>query len=330
MTNITHAGSLPGRAEITICFAHGAYRLGQTFAARRTGIRWVEVRAPGDLAAQIGETDVLVVSGLWRNELIERASRLRFIQSISAGVDQYAQQALREKGIRLASAQGVNAGAVAEHAMALMLAVSRQLHLARDNQARKHWRGMASDPALREDELRGKTLLIVGLGRIGSRLAALARAFGMRVIATRRNPPDGTEAVDLVAPFQRLGELLPQADVVALTCPLNAQTECMIGEAAFAAMKRSAVLINVARGRVVEEAALVSAVERKVIAGAALDCFEDEPLPQTSPLWGFENVLVTPHTAGETRRYEDGVLDILMDNLERLWRGEHALYNQVV
>lgn len=293
-------------------------------------MRWVELRALGDLAERIGEMDVLVVSGLWRNELIERAPRLRFIQSISAGVDQYAQQALREQGIRLASAQGVNAGAVAEHAMALMLAMSRQLNLARDNQMRKNWRRMTSDPALREDELSGKTLLIVGLGRIGSRLAMLARAFGMRVIATRRNRPDGTEAADAVAPSEGLGELLPQADVVVLTCPLNPQTERMIDHAAFLAMKRSAVLINVARGRVVDEPALVSALEQNLIAGAALDCFEDEPLPQTSPLWGLENVLVTPHTAGETRRYEDGVIDLLIDNLERLWRGEHALRNEVV
>jgi D-2-hydroxyacid dehydrogenase (NADP+) len=315
---------------MTICFAHAAYRLGQSFAARDTGIRWIELRTPGDLAERIGEADVLVVSGLWRNELVERASRLRFIQSISAGVDQYPRQTLRERGIRLASAQGVNAGAVSEHAMALMLAVSRQLHLARDNQARRNWRGMTPDPMLREDELGGKTLLIVGLGRIGSRLAKLARAFGMRVIATRGHRPDGTEPVDVVRSYERLGELLPHADVIALTCPLTAQTEGLIDQAAFAAMKRSAVLINVARGRVVDEAALVTAIGGKLIAGAALDCFEHEPLPRTSPLWSFQNVLVTPHTAGETRRYEEGVIDILMDNLERLWRGETALQNEVV
>jgi D-2-hydroxyacid dehydrogenase (NADP+) len=189
---------------------------------------------------------------------------------------------------------------------------------------------MTPDPMLREDELGGKTLLIVGLGRIGSRLAKLARAFGMRVIATRGHRPDGTEPVDVVRSYERLGELLPHADVIALTCPLTAQTEGLIDQAAFAAMKRSAVLINVARGRVVDEAALVTAIGGKLIAGAALDCFEHEPLPRTSPLWSFQNVLVTPHTAGETRRYEEGVIDILMDNLERLWRGETALQNEVV
>lgn len=326
----TQAAAFPGPEEITICFAHAAYRLGERFASRRTGIRWFELRTVGDLTERIGEADVLVVSGLWRNELTDRASRLRFIQSVSAGVDQYSQEGLRGRGIRLASAQGANERAVAEHAMALMLAMSRQLHLARDNQARRSWRGMISDPMLREDELGGKTLLIVGLGRIGSRLAALARAFGMRVIATRRNQTAGAEAVDMVASHERLSELLPQADVVALTCPLTAETERLIDADAFAAMRRSAILINVARGRVVDEASLVAAVERNLIAGAALDCFHDEPLPETSPLWGFDNLLITPHTAGETRRYEDNVIDLLLDNLNRLWRGDAVLRNEVV
>src|SRR5712691_6839550 len=186
------ATPLPHREHLTICFAHVAYRLGERFALRNTGIRCFELRTLRELEARIGAADVLVVSGLWRNELLDRAKSLRFIQSISAGTDQYAREALRARGIRLASAQGANEGAVAEHAMALMLALARQLPQARDNQARRHWRAMISDPALREDELAGKTLLIVGLGRIGSRLAALASGFGMRVIATKRNPAVAT------------------------------------------------------------------------------------------------------------------------------------------
>ena len=134
---------------------------------------------------------MLVVSGLWRNELIASAPRLRFIQSVSAGTDQYDKAALAAAGIRLASAQGVNERAVAEHAMALILALTRQLHLARDNQSAKHWRPMIGERARREDELGGKTLVIVGLGRIGQRLARLARAFDLRVIGVRRQPGRG-------------------------------------------------------------------------------------------------------------------------------------------
>ncbi len=324
------APPLPEREHLTICFAHVAYRLGERFASRNTGVRCFELRTLRELEARIGAADVLVVSGLWRNELLDRAKSLRFIQSISAGTDQYAREALRARGIRLASAQGANEGAVAEHAMALMLALARQLPQARDNQARRHWRAMISDPALREDELAGKTLLIVGLGRIGSRLAALASGFGMRVIATKRNPAVAAGAAERVAAQDHLLELLPQADFAALTCPLTPQTELLFGAAAFAAIKPSAFLVNVARGRVVDEPALIRALQEGRIAGAALDCFWDEPLPADSPLWTFPSVLVTPHSAGETRRYEDNVIDLLLENLGRLWRGEDELKNQVV
>src|SRR6266480_3172572 len=321
---------LLAREHLTVCFAHVAYRLGDRFGLRNTGMRFIELRTFDELAARIGEADVLVVSGLWRNELLERAEKLRFIQSISAGVDQYDREALRARDIRLASAQGANAGAVAEHALALILALARQLPQARDNQARRHWRGMISDPALREDEISGKTLLIVGLGRIGSRLAALAHGFAMRVIATKRNPAVSAAAADEVAANDRLLDLLSQADFVALTCPLTPQTELLFGAAAFAAMKPSAFLVNVARGRVVDEPALIGALRHGRIAGAALDCFWDEPLPADSPLWGLPNVLITPHSAGETRRYEDNVIDLLLENLGRLWRGEDELKNQIV
>ena len=324
------ARPFPDRANLTICFAHVAYRLGERFAARNAGMRAIEVRSFDDLSAHIPEADVLVVSGLWRNELIERAAKLRFIQSIGAGVDQFQREALRARGIRLASAQGVNERAVAEHAMALILAMMRHIPAARDNQRRRHWRGMISDPGRREDELGGKTLLIVGLGRIGSRLATLARAFGLRVIATKRDPSTGAGAADVVVADNRLSEVLSEADIVALTCPLTPQTEKLIGEAALAAMKPSAYLVNVARGRVVDEPALIAALNAGRIAGAALDVTVEEPLPESSPLWGFDNVLITPHSAGETRRYEDNVLDILLENLDRLWRGEMELKNQVV
>jgi phosphoglycerate dehydrogenase-like enzyme len=267
---------------------------------------------------------------MWRNEFIARAPRLAFIQSISAGTDQYARDALKAAGIRLASAQGVNSEAVAQHAIALILALTRQLHLARDNQARRHWRGMISDLREREDELAGKTLLIVGLGHIGSRLATLAHAFGIRVIATKRDTLTGAGAADAVFSQDRLLEHLPAADVIALTCPLTPETERLINAQALAAMKPSAVLINVARGKVVDEPALVEALAARRIAAAGIDCTVDEPLPAASPLWALDNALITPHTAGETRRYEDNVIDLLVENLDRIWRGESQLRNHIV
>ena len=321
---------LPDRTQLTICFAHVAYQMQARFAARDTGIASLQVRSREELAARIHEADVVSVSMMWQNDLLDRAPRLRFIQSISAGVDQYDQARLAARGVRLASAAGVNASAVAEHAMALILALARRLPEARDNQARRIWRGMISDLATREDELAGKTLLIVGLGRIGGRLARLARAFDLRVIATRRSPEAGAGAADAVHPMTALPDLLPEADIVALTCPLTPETERLIDAPALARMRPGAHLVNVARGRCVDEPALIAALTEGRLAAAALDCAAEEPLAATSPLWSLPNVLITPHTAGETRRYEDNVIDILVENLDRLWRGETVLRNQVV
>jgi phosphoglycerate dehydrogenase-like enzyme len=300
------------------------------FAARNTGIAHHQVSDAQAYATAVPDADVVVTSMMWKNDLVPQAKRLKFIQSISAGVDQYDKDLLRAKGIRLASAAGVNANAVAEHAMSLILALKRHLHTGRDNQTAKHWRGMISQISAREDELGGKTLLIVGLGRIGSRLARLAKAFDLKVVGTKRDASRGGEGADKVYGNDQLLELLPSADIVALTCPLTPETTNLIDAKALAAMKPSAHLVNVARGKVVDEPALISALEEKRIAAAGLDVTQVEPLPASSPLWAMPNVLITPHTAGETQRYEDGVIDLLLENLDRLWRGETALKNQVV
>jgi D-2-hydroxyacid dehydrogenase (NADP+) len=321
---------LAPRDKLTICFAHAAYRMGEQFARRNTNIAHFQVHSLDEFKARIAEAHVVVVSMMWRNEFAEIASKLQFIQSISAGLDQYDRDLLGRRGIRLASAAGVNAEAVAQHAMALILALQRQLHTGRDNQAAKVWRGMISEIGAREDQLNGKTLLIVGIGRIGSGLARLAQAFEMRVIATRRDPSAGAQGAHAVYAHDRLPELLPQADIVALTCPLTPQTENLIDANAISLLKPSATLINVARGRVVDEEALIKALQEKRVAAAGLDVTREEPLPAASPLWTMPNVLITPHTAGETQRYEDAVIDILLDNLERLWRGESTLRNQVI
>ncbi|MBV9826880.1 MAG: D-2-hydroxyacid dehydrogenase [Alphaproteobacteria bacterium] len=321
---------IPPQDQLNICFAHVAYQLHERFAALGTGIGSFAAHDAATVAERIGEADVLVVSGLWQNSLLERAPKLRFIQSIGAGTDQFPRDELAKRGIRLASARGVNAAAVAEHAMALILALSRRLPEARDNQAKRIWRGMIGDLSRREDELGGKTLLIVGLGDIGGRLARLAKAFDMRVIGLRRSPSAGGGAADEVQPMSALHSLLPQVDVVVLSCPLTAETEKLIDTAALALMKPSAYLINVSRGRVVDEAALAETLAARRIAGAGIDVTVDEPLAADSSLWAMEHVLITPHTGGETRKYEDNVIEILRENLARLWRGEEELRNQIV
>jgi D-2-hydroxyacid dehydrogenase (NADP+) len=318
----------PKQNALTIGFAHAAYQLRDAYLARGGEAASFEVRTVDDLKARAPEADVLVVSGLWRNEIAATTPKLRFIQSISAGTDQFDRQVLGAAGIRLASAQGSNERAVAEHAIALILALARQLHLARDNQAQRLWRPMIGDRARREDELGGKTIVIVGLGRIGLRLAGFAAAFGMRVVGVRRR--GGSEpGVDRIVTPSELHAVLPEADILALTCPLTPETEGLVDAAAIAALKPGAFLINVARGRVVDEAALIAALREGRIS-AGIDCVYEEPLPADSPLWRLPNALVTPHSAGETRAYEDNVVDMLLDNLGRLERGETQLLNQIL
>lgn len=320
----------PSKDKLTICFAHPAYHMAATFEKRQTGLRHFQAWTPAEVRAGVARAEVLVISGLWRNELLADAPHLKYIQSISAGYDQFPLDSLKERGIKLANARGVNKNAVSEHAMAHILTFARQLHLGRDHQRQRYWRPMISDPWQREDELGGKTLLIIGLGDIGLRLAKLAQAFEMQVIATKRNPATGMGLADEVHRPEQLPSLLPRADFVVLTCPLTPETEKLIDSQALALMKNRAYLINMARGRCVDEAALLEALQNGSIAGAGLDTFWDEPLGVASPFWDMANVLITPHTGGETRKYEDNVIDILLENLERLWQGETSLRNQVV
>ncbi len=316
--------------EITVHFAHPAYQLAAAFARRETGIAHFQTWTREDLRDRIGDGDVLVLSGYWDNALLPHAGKLKLIQVCGAGYDAFDVDAICAKGVRLANASGCNVNAVSDHAMALLLALTRKIHTGRDNQHKPHWRGMISDLDQREDELPGKTMLIFGLGKIGGRLARLAKAFDMTVIGLKRDTSAQVDHVDELHPSLALPELLPRADVAVLTCPLTEETRNVIDGAAFEAMKPSSYLINVARGGCVDQAALIDAMQNKAIAGAGIDVTVEEPLAEDSPLWSFENVVLTPHTGGETRKYEENVVDYLIENLERLSRGEAELFNQVI
>jgi D-2-hydroxyacid dehydrogenase (NADP+) len=323
--------ALPRPDEILIGFAHPSYALSAALAKRAPGLQTVDLHSLEEVEARIGELHVLgQSSAFWSNRLLEGAGRLVLIQSLSVGVNHYDCASLRARGIRLANAQGCVDIAVAEHAMGLLLTLSRKLHRARDNQARRFWRPMQTQAVEREFELNGLCLVVVGLGQIGSRLAALARAFGMHVIAIRNDPKRGRGPADEVYSYRDLAAVLPRADCLVLACPLNAETENLIDARALTRLKPGALLVNVARGRVVDEVALVEALRGGGLAGAGLDCFHAEPLPPTSPLWGFDNVLITPHSAGETSRYEARLIEILLTNLERLWSGKSDLFNEIV
>ena len=327
---MSDANHLPDDDTLVIHFAHPAYRLAERFALRGTGIDHFQTWDREETLARIAEAHVLVMSGFWSGEMLDRAANARFIQVCAAGYERFDPDALRARGVRLANGSGVNRNAVGDHAMALLLALARHLHTGRDRQRARQWRGMISDLGRREEELAGKTMLIYGLGSIGSRLARLARAFDMTAIGIKRDVAHHDGSASEVRSPDRFLESLAEADVVVLTCPLTPQTENLVDAEALGRMKPGAYLVNVARGRCVNEPDLVAALERGVIAGAGIDTTREEPLSPDSALWGLENALVTPHTAGETRKYEDNVVDILIENVRRLQRGEDTLVNSIV
>lgn len=317
-----------------ICLAHPVYRLMDAYerleeSRKPKGAVVFRETTRDGVAARIGEIDILVASLLWDNALLPRAGRLRLVQSVSAGINQFDLTAFETHGVHLASAQGANEQAVSEHALALILALARRLPEARDNQAKRFWRPYQGDHALREDVIGGKTLAIVGLGRIGGRVARLAKAFGMHVIGLRRNPSAGAEGADEVVAVKDLHACLARADYVVLTCPLTPETRDLLDARALAAMKPGAALVNMARGGCVVEADLVAALRSGRLGAAALDVTAEEPLPASSLLWEIPNVLITPHTASETRAYEANVIELLVENVARLRRGE-KLVNQIV
>ncbi|MFW7267930.1 D-2-hydroxyacid dehydrogenase [Gluconacetobacter sp. Hr-1-5] len=316
-------------AQPNVCVAHAHYDLKGEMERRPNPPPCTQVTNLKDLEPVIGDAEVLVVSMLWKNHILDWAPKLKLVQSVSAGVDHYDHALFRERGVHLCSAQGANANAVSDHALGLLLSLSRRLYEARDDQKNAYWRPTSSNPKDRLQELDSKTVLIVGFGGIGARVARLCAAFGMNVIAMRRSVPETQpEGVRVISNRDFLATL-PQADVVILTCPLTPETFGLMGADAFAAMRPDAVLINVARGKVVDEGAMIAALQSGQIAGAALDTFVEEPLPAASPLWSMDNVVVTPHAAGETQFYERNVVDILMANIAALEAGT-PLKNQIV
>ena len=255
--------NFPSPSNLTIHISHVAYRLSERFALRETGINHFQTWDADDTSARIGEADVVVLSGLWNDGLLETAGQLKFIQVPAAGYDQFGLEALKTRGVRLANGAGVNKNAVSEHALGLMLSFTRHLHTGRDRQHQQHWRGMISDLSTREDELGGKILLIYGLGGIGSRLAMLGRALDMRVIGIKRDTVNHDGSCHDVCPPSDFMGLLPSADFVVLTCPLTTDTADVINTQALAVMSPSAYVINVARGGCVDQPALVKAPRRK-------------------------------------------------------------------
>jgi phosphoglycerate dehydrogenase-like enzyme len=273
-------------------------------------------------------------------ETMRMAPQLKWIQLLSAGAD-HALKGQVGAGVALTTSSGIHAATMAEYSIASMLGFAHKLHLLIRAQMNREWR-RSGDFMSMVDAMRGHTLGLIGYGSIGRETARLGRALGMRVIALKRNPAsrrdegwmpaglgdsDGSIPERFYGPGERM-EMLAECDYVTVTLPLTESTRGFIGERELAAMRPHAYLVNVGRGEVVDQDALVEALRAGRIGGAGLDVFEREPLEPESPLWAMENTILTPHMSGAFKGYVEACCDLFADNLRRFVAGQ-PLLNQV-
>lgn len=276
-----------------------------------------EARARG-----LADCDIAFTWILSTKDLAE-APRLRWLHSSAVAVETLCLPELFARGILVSNSRGVQSTPIAEHVLAVLLALAKQLPFVIDRQRERRWaqNDVFGDrlPWL----LKGRTLGLIGIGTIGSEIARLASAFGMQVIALRRRVESGVIAgVHELLPPGSLDAVLARADVLVIAAPLTPETFHLIGASELTRMKRGAVLINVGRAKIVDHAALSAALRSGHLGGASLDVFHREPLPPDDPLWTLPNVLLTPHTSGFRHGHWNDVIDLFSDNLRRFQMGE--------
>jgi phosphoglycerate dehydrogenase-like enzyme len=277
------------------------------------------------LARHLAEADVAFTASLDRRRF-GSLPRLKWVQSPAAGVGGLLSQELIDSPVVLTSARGIRARAIAEHVLAVTLALARQLQVAVRRQAEHVWALDEIESSGRVRVLRGRTMTIVGPGAIGTEVARLASAFGLRVAAVRKRldaprPP----GVDTITSLAGLPELLPETDVLVLSSALTTETRYLVGRPLLARLPRGALLVNVGRGKLIDDDAVIDALRDGTLAGAALDVFTREPLDPESPYWDLRNVIVTPHTSGTMEDYWTPLVELFAENLRRFERGAPLL-----
>jgi D-2-hydroxyacid dehydrogenase (NADP+) len=256
---------------------------------------------------------------------VRKAPRLRWMHVFNVGVDHPIFEEMLARGVRLTTSAGSTAVPIAQSAIMGLIALARGFPRWLVAQRSRRWDPERGQPPA---DLQGQVAVIVGLGKIGAEIARLARALGLRVVAVRRGPRREDDPVDELHPPAALPGLLGRCDWLIVACPLTPETRGLIDADSLARLPRGARLINIARGEVVDEPALIAALKGGQLAGAYLDVFETEPLPPASPLWDMPNVLVTPHNSAAAAGNEQRVLELFLDNLGR-WHHGAALLNEV-
>ena len=281
-----------------------------------------EVVVVGDDPDSISACDAIVTFA-YREAFL--TSGLKWIHSIQAGYDRFPLDELENREIVLTNSSGIHGTSVGEMGVGLMLALARRIGTYLKNQTEHRWDRLNWDSAF---TLSGERCCVVGLGTLGQGIAERADALGMEVVGVKRTPED-VPGVEHVYTPDELHEAIGDARFVVLTVPLTDETKGMIGAEEFAAMREDAYLVNVARGPVVDQDAIVAALDEGAIAGAALDVFEEEPLPEDSPLWDFDDVLITPHVAAAEVDYFRHIAGLVTKNVDRRTAGE-GWYNRIV
>jgi len=270
-------------------------------------------------------TDILVGFSI-RPDQFTLARRLKWIHATAAGVGQLMFPELRRTGIVVTNARGIHSIPMAEHILGTLIALARRFPDSLRYQMQGRWAQQELwDSPVPMRELKGQLLLIVGFGSIGRELARIIQPLGTRVWGVTRSGKGDAQLAERILPTTELANALPQADFVLLAAPETPDTKRMIGERELALMKPSAYLINVARGTMIDEPALIEALRRRAIAGAALDVTEKEPLPPESPLWKLDNVFLTPHVSAVSEHLWERQADLLLENLERWFSGRELI-----
>ncbi len=274
-------------------------------------------------AAQLEDADVLL--GYCTHENLSNGKALRYILNYSAGVDRCTSSPLAQsREILVTNMQRIYGPGIAEHVIGMMYTLTRKLYVFRDRQRERHWDRAAVERTSMQ-EVQGRTLLVVGLGGIGTEIARRAHGLGMRVLATRNSSHEGPEFVAYVGLSDELHTLASQADVVVNATPLTPETTGLFDRSFFRGMKPGAYFINVGRGRSVETADLIEALNSERLGGAALDVTDPEPLPPSHPLWTAKNVFITPHISAGSDEQMGRYWLVVRENLRRYVNGERML-----